>query len=167
MDIYILRHAVAEARTKANVGQDASRVLTGDGARKMRQIASGILRQGWVFDAILSSPYTRARETAMIVAEALKCEQSVTLSAALAPDAPPSRLWEEINRAPAGCRSVLLVGHEPDLTQLISLLLVGKPGVGLQLKKGGMAKLAVGMPLQPGGATLEWLLTPRQLRDLV
>ena len=166
MDIYILRHAVAEARTKANFRQDASRALTEDGAKKMRQIASGILRQGWVFDAILSSPYARARETTVIVGEALKCEQIVKLSAALAPGAPPNRLVEELNRMHPGCQSVLLVGHEPDLTQLISRLLLGAPGLRLQLKKGGMAKLTVAGPLREGAATLEWLLTPRQLRDL-
>jgi phosphohistidine phosphatase len=59
--------------------------------------------------------------------------------------------------------NVLLVGHEPGLSQLISLLVAGEAGVSILLKKGSLCKLSV-ESLKPGRcATLEWLLTPKQM----
>ena len=103
----------------------------------MRQIAEAMLGMGLKFDLILSSPYVRAQQTAKIVAKALGKE--VTFTKFLVPDADPLDLIAEINDEKP--HTVLLVGHEPDLSQLISMLACGTTAGTFELKKGGLCKL--------------------------
>ena len=62
MDIYILRHAIAEERSAAMPGGDSQRRLTDEGAKKMRRAARGMKTAKLSFDLILTSPYVRARQ---------------------------------------------------------------------------------------------------------
>ena len=58
---------------------------------------------------------------------------------------------------------MLLVGHEPYLSGLISLLVSGEATCAVVMKKGGLCKLSI-ESLKPGRcAALEWLLTPKQM----
>jgi phosphohistidine phosphatase SixA len=59
-----------------------------------------------------------------------------------------------------------LVGHEPSLSSLVSLLVSGDPGLGVSLKKGGVCKLSVEQLRNGRCATLEWLLSPAQLVEI-
>ena len=68
MDLLIIRHGIAEARSSG--GDDDSRRLTDDGRKKMRRGAKGLIRLLPELEALVSSPLVRARETAEIVAEA-------------------------------------------------------------------------------------------------
>jgi phosphohistidine phosphatase len=61
---------------------------------------------------------------------------------------------------------VLLVGHEPDLSRLASILVFGDEGGLLKLRKGGLAKLSVEAWQRGRRAQLEYCLTPEQLRLL-
>ena len=61
---------------------------------------------------------------------------------------------------------VLLVGHEPDLSRLISLLITGNSEALIELKKGGLCKLTAEKLNFGKCATLNWLLTPKQLRSI-
>ncbi len=56
---------------------------------------------------------------------------------------------------------VLLVGHEPYLSDLISLLLSGESGLAIVMKKAGFCKLSIGQLCFGRCATLEWLVTPK------
>ena len=58
---------------------------------------------------------------------------------------------------------VLLVGHEPNLSELISLLVSGDASLNLAMKKGGLCKLSAEALSPRRCATLEWLLTPKQM----
>jgi len=64
-------------------------------------------------------------------------------------------------------QSVLLVGHEPYLSGLISVLVTGESNAAIELKKGGLCKLSADRVAYGQCATLNWLLTPKQLRSLV
>lgn len=162
MDVFLLRHGIAEERA-ARSGQDSERRLTEKGIRRVRQIARALLEMELEFDVILSSPFLRARETAEIVAQVLHWEDRLRFSSHLAIPASSTKLIEEINRAQPAVQSVLLVGHEPHLSGLASLLLTGSSSVEVGLKKGGLCKLEVSA-LQAGRcASLAWLLTPRQM----
>ena len=68
-----------------------------------------------------------------------------------------------IQELPGPTQEVLPVGHEPDFGQLPSLLLTGGDTLIINFKKGGGARLAVGNLLAGRCATLDWLLTSRQL----
>ena len=166
MDLYILRHAIAEERSGKTPGGDSQRRLTPEGAKKMRHIASGLKASEVSFDLILSSPFWRAKETAEIVAGVFKLQKKLLFSAELVPDGNPAQLITELKKTYRHRKSVLLVGHEPHLSRLISLLISGDPGVPIQLKKGGLCKLSADELRHGRCATLEWLLPPRLLKRL-
>jgi phosphohistidine phosphatase len=166
MDLFILRHAIAEERTELRTKADSARQLTPEGRKKMRQIAKAMQAAGLEFDLILSSPYVRAKQTAEIVAEIFKVPNRLKMSAQLAPHGNPQKLVEELQLPSVRQPSLLLVGHEPYLSSLISLLLAGDASLDINLKKGGLCKLNVERLKYGRCATLEWLLTPRQMRGM-
>jgi phosphohistidine phosphatase len=99
------------------------------------------------------------------VAEVFDCEKSVKECQALAPGGSAQALFAAIKKHHRAER-VLLVGHQPDLGELVSLLVWGSRQVSIPLKKGGLCRIDVTeMPPQSLG-TLQWLLTPKQLRLL-
>jgi phosphohistidine phosphatase len=164
MELYVLRHAIAVQRGTEGYEQDSDRPLTSKGRQKMEQIASGMQALGLSFDLILSSPFLRARQTADVVADVFGAGKNVELSEHLAVGGDPESLVRELNSRFGSLKSVLIVGHEPYLSSLISVLLAGDPSLGLTMKKGGLCKLSVDSLSYGSCATLEWLLTPRQLR---
>ena len=165
MNLYILRHAIAEEHSPSK--PDSQRRLTGDGARKMRKVAKGIKALDLKLDLILSSPYLRAKETAEIAAKTLDCKKKLHLTPTLASSGNPRELIEELKRKHPKAKEVMLVGHEPYLSNLISLLLSGQTDISIQFKKAGLCHLSVSSLQYGRCATLEWLLTPSQLRALV
>ena len=165
MEIYVLRHGIAVERATGGYKKDGDRPLTKEGEYKMEQIAQAMLAMGFELDLILSSPYARAEQTAQIVAGQFGKE--VTFTDFLLPDGSPRQLIAEIaeiNDEKPQC--VLLVGHEPDLSQLISVLVTGGGAAAIELKKGGLCKLTSEKLIFGQCATLNWLLTPKQLRAI-
>jgi len=67
-----------------------------------------------------------------------------------------------LRRVAKGKTSVLVVGHEPILSQLISMLISGNTGLAIAMKKGGVCKLTCVRP-EAGGCRLDWLVTSKQL----
>ena len=131
----------------------------------MWRAAEGMLALGVTCDLLLSSPYLRARQTAEIVAQVLKMADGTHLSATLAPDGNPKQLIEEL-RTDGHAQDIMLVGHEPYLSRLISMLLTGSPNLTVVMKKGGLCTLDLETLRFGRCARLAWLLTPRQLRRL-
>ena len=132
----------------------------------MWRAAEGMLALGFSYDLIVSSPYLRAKQTAEIVAQVLKLPGDPHLSAVLAPDGNPRQLIEELRVDDRAPQDSLLVGHEPYLSRLISVLLTGHPNLTLVMKKGGLCTLDLEAPRFGRCARLTWLLTSRQLRRL-
>lgn len=178
MNLYILRHGIAVEPGTPGYASDADRPLTPKGKRKLRKIARALKAMKISFDWILSSPYLRARQTADIVATVLGCQRRLEFTDHLGPSGVPAKLIEQLNRPlqpehssrraakSAQLENVLLVGHEPYLSALVSLLMSGGTQAGIVLKKGGLCKLSA-EALKPGRcAQLDWLLTPAQLADL-
>ena len=163
MDLYILRHGIAVEPGTPGYENDADRPLTPEGQRKLEQIADAMGALDLSFDRIISSPYVRARETAEIVAEALGARKKLELSDALTPGGSFRRLVELLNCLEPSPESVLLVGHEPYLSGLISLLVSGKETFGVVMKKGGLCKLTTESLKHGRCAALQWLLTPKQM----
>jgi phosphohistidine phosphatase len=162
MDLYILRHAIASERGTLGIDSDFERDLTPEGEQKLRQITRAMRRLELSFDLIWSSPYIRARRTAEIVVEQLKCRKRVELHDNLSVEANPRELIAEIKALNPRPDSLLIVGHEPLLSSLISLLIAGADRSCVTLKKAGFCKLSADS-FRAGGARLEWLLTPRQM----
>jgi phosphohistidine phosphatase len=162
MELYILRHGIAVDRGTPGYKKDGDRPLTPEGEEKMREIAEAILGMDLKFDLILSSPYVRAEQTAHIVAGEL--DEEVNFSDFLKPGGNSLELIAEINDEKP--QRILLVGHEPDLSQFVSVLVTGGSDALIDLKKGGLCKLTTDKLVFGRCATLNWLLTPKQLRKL-
>jgi phosphohistidine phosphatase len=163
MTIYILRHGIAEDPTPLRGKKDSERALTAEGRQKLRRVARAMQAMELEFDRILSSPLVRARQTAEIVAEVLNLRDKLELRDELAVDGEARELIAYVKQMRPAPVNLLLVGHEPYLSSLISLLLAGNPELGIILKKGGLGKLSVKVLRAGRCATLDWLLTPRQM----
>jgi phosphohistidine phosphatase len=161
--LFILRHGIAVIRGNASYPLDSDRPLTTKGLKRMRRIAKGMRRMKIGFDVVLTSPYRRALETAFVIGREYGAGESIQTSQALRPEVLPEEVIRSLQEKYSPCRRLLLVGHEPQLSALISTLTSGGAGARPLLKKGGLCKLEV-EKLQMGKcATLLWLLTPRQV----
>jgi len=171
MNLLVIRHAIAEDKERfAESGRsDDQRPLTEEGRSKMRRGAEGVRLASPRVTVLASSPLVRARETAEIVGPALKIAR-VEIVDALRPDRPYDELlaWLGKRATPndEDDVAVAIVGHEPHLSGLVTWLMTGEKDSRIELKKGGACLLHFDGPPAAGEATLRWLLTPSQLRDL-
>jgi phosphohistidine phosphatase len=165
MDLFILRHGIAEERDPQRYPDDGRRPLTADGKRKLKKISLFLKKTGYGFDLVLTSPLARARQTAEIAASVLGIESRLRETPHLAPSGDPRRLVAEI--ASSRRQSVLLVGHEPYLSGFISVLLSGRQGLGINLKKGGFCHLSAESPRYGACAVIHALYPPKSLTALL
>jgi len=157
MEIYILRHAIAEP-AKAGM-PDSDRALVPEGRKKLREVIRLARAAGVSPSLILTSPYRRAVQTAEVAAEILGFKQAPVHSRALLPGSSPPDIWEEIRRH-KDAASLLLSGHEPLLGQFVGYLLAA-PLLQIDLKKGAIVRVDMEQfGLHPRGV-LRWFLTPK------
>jgi phosphohistidine phosphatase len=137
--------------------------LTPKGINRMHKAARGLRRLDIPFDAILTSPLVRARDTAEIVAQTLDLEAHLEEIAGLAPESSVNQLISGLTRF-QNHEHLLLVGHQPLLGEAAAFLLKTNSPLALVLKKGGICRIEVDNlpPAKPG--MLHWLLAPKQLR---
>jgi phosphohistidine phosphatase len=165
VDVYLVRHAIAERRDFVRWPNDDERPLTPRGIARFQSAARGLGRIVREVEVVLASPYTRAWKTAEILHDEIAWP---------VPERCPDL---EASRAPRGALDVLLgmrdrssaafVGHEPYLSRLASLLLSGEENaINLELKKGAVALLTIAGDPRPGGVLLRWSVTPKILRWL-
>jgi phosphohistidine phosphatase len=157
MEIYILRHGVAE---EPQTGQpDADRGLTADGRKKLRIVLRAAGSAGAAPSLILTSPYKRALQTAQLAAEILEYKGELLRTKALEPGSSPKTVWDEI-RVHKDEAQILLAGHEPLFSRLMAYLL-GSPNLQVDFKKGAIACIEVErFPAEPHGV-LRWMLTSK------
>ena len=158
--VMLLRHAIAE---DPGSRPDEERRLTPEGKRKLREVVAGMRALGLPVEAVLSSPLTRAGETAQMVADVF--DVGVEITPALAPGGRAEAVFAALEgRRAAG---VVLVGHEPDMGELMSTLLVGSSGlVSVRFKKAGLAGITVASLPPHAAGILEFFLAPAQLRRI-
>ena len=157
--IVLLRHGIAEDKTADK--PDADRSLTKAGHARMKQIARGLSDVFPKAEAIYSSPLLRCVQTALWIARGYKGRLTPQTNDILAPSGSPRDVREFLASIPE--RRIILIGHEPNLTETLAELTRMSISGSLELKKGG----CYGVRLLENGATaMEWLLTPRVLRRL-
>ncbi len=155
MKLYFLRHGFAGDRS-AWKEDDTKRPLTEEGKEKMERIAAAMAKRNLQVDAIVTSPYLRALQTAEIVARALKMEDALTKDDRMAYGFDAQKLGKIlVERSKAN--ALMLVGHEPDFSETIGRLIGGGRVV---MKKGGLACIDLPDPKAMKGELL-WLVTPR------
>ena len=147
--LWLLRHGEAESHDSA---PDSQRPLTSRGEKQSDAAGRALAGMGIVVHEAFTSPKVRARDTARLACAALGLEavehdeladgfdarEALALAAAVGPD-----------------RRLLVVGHDPDFSQVVHDL----TGARIKLKKGGVA----GVRLRGGGGELVALLRPREL----
>jgi phosphohistidine phosphatase len=161
MKIVLVRHAPAVARGASDV-LDAERPLSSSGRAKFIPAARGLARLVGRVDGLITSPLTRARETAEIVAGALSDVELVG-EPALAGDRVEAIIAILATRPPEA--TIVIVGHEPMLAILLAKMVGSPVPERFAFKKGGAA--LVDLPAGPASTgRLVWFLPPRILRAL-
>jgi phosphohistidine phosphatase len=161
--VYLVRHAFAAHADVSKWPDDSKRPLTEDGIRRFRAAAGGLRRLVPDVDVLLSSGYARAWQTAELLHEVTrwpKPQECRALEADRSASGGVDVLREHTER------SVALVGHEPYLSTLASILCAGDRSLRLELKKGAVALLRVEDEVEPGSAYLTWAVSPKILRAL-
>lgn len=166
MQLLVIRHAIAQERDEfAATGRDDSeRPLTAEGRDKLRRGLPGLRRMVPRIDLLASSPFTRARETAELVGEAYGIDEIKTVDA-LVPDGALQDVQSWLQRR-SSAKVVAIVGHEPQLGELVTWLMSGLREGRVEMKKAGAALIEFDGQPGPGVGVLRWLLTAGQLRDL-
>jgi phosphohistidine phosphatase len=162
-ELYILRHGIAVDPGAPGIPDD-ERPLTPRGEKKMRQIARGLRSLELNLDRIVTSPLVRARATAEIVARELDMGNLLDVANVLQTGSSTSAIKRWLRNRPE--ERLMIVGHNPTLSDLVSLLVVGSEQPLLcDLKKGGIAALT-----RPSAGAefyrIAWIGTPRILRAL-
>ena len=159
---YLVRHAFAAHADPERWPDDSLRPLTEDGIRRFQPAARGLRRLVPRVDVVLSSGFARAWQTAEILHDVARWPEPQDCPALEVGESPASALDVLRGRAE---ESVALVGHEPYLSELASLLCTGSGGsLQLELKKGAVALISCDGPIGPGSGYLRWALPPKILR---
>ena len=161
--LYLVRHAYADHADASRWPDDSKRPLTEDGIQKFRAAAKGLRRLVPEVEVVLSSGYARAWATAELLHEVAGWPQPQE-SSALEAGRPPSSAIDVLRERKE--KSVALVGHEPHLSTLASILCGGSESFRLTLKKGGVAVVRVDGEPAPGTGSLLWAVGPKILRAL-
>ncbi len=160
MDLFILRHGDAGKRSAR--GNDSTRPLTVAGEREITEIAGALKRIGIKIDVILTSTLKRSKQTADIVAKEFKAQRKIRQLQELAPEGSRSNLYRMLSSFDQAA-SVLVVGHNPYLSEMISEVIADGKNGRIDLKKGGVARIRLTDTGPEVKGELRWLLSPRLL----
>jgi phosphohistidine phosphatase SixA len=157
MQLDLLRHADA-GDPVAWEGPDASRPLSDKGRKQSKRLADHLRSIGYAPDAVITSPKVRAVQTAEILAKPLSAKVTVDDRLAGGLDL---KTIDAILDEVGGPGHAVLVGHDPDFSELLSVLC---RAAGVTMRKGALARIDIDRPLKAGAGTLRWLIPPDALK---
>ena len=164
MELVLVRHALAESRDPSRWPDDSKRPLTRDGREIAERVGRGLKSLNVRPARIATSPALRCVDTAKVVSHELDAdldpEPWEELSFSASPEQVVRRLADEPS-SDAGPH--VLVGHEPSLGRLASLLVFGEAVSTIRLKRGGAAAIETPRRPRAGSGRLQWVVTRRQL----
>ncbi len=160
MLVYFLRHASAGTH-KSDPAKDEKRPLDDDGIQQCGHIGRALAALETHIDAIVSSPLKRATQTASLVANELAYEGRIEVSPALRPEANYAA-FRDLLAKNSSQEAIMVVGHNPNLSEFLGRLIGGGSRAGIDLKKGAVARIEV----DHNRGVLHWLLTPKAVRVL-
>jgi phosphohistidine phosphatase len=168
MKMTLLRHGLAVSRDDfISVGKDDSfRPLVAKGRERTKLMAKYFKKWGMSFDLIVSSPYLRCQQTAEICSDILKIS-NLFESSELVPQAPPMAFAQWLRVHADECLSVLVIGHEPQLSAFATWCLSGQKESFIDLKKSGVVVLEIKSfaDFHPGAAMLDLVIQPKFLEN--
>jgi len=160
MELIFIRHADSESG--ASYADDSLRALTDKGRQVHEQVARELQNKGLSPDVILCSPRLRAEQTAWITASVLQGDVPVIEIPELDGGFDIDRLLNRLE-AYLDCRSIVCVGHEPDMTLWTNRLLAEGQREITGFSKSGVAALSFDQILEPGFGELKYAYTADDL----
>jgi phosphohistidine phosphatase len=164
MDCIFVRHGIAVEPDEWE-GEEENRPLTEKGKRRVRQMAKGLAALDCQPTHLFTSPFVRAYDTARLLREAICPTLKVETHEELAVGAKPEQVVTVLRTLPSDA-VVVCVGHEPQLGEVVSLLLCGKALPNFPLKKAGAVRVESEGRVNVAEGRLVWWLQPVQLRAL-
>lgn len=164
-ELLILRHA--KSAWNVDAATDYDRPLSKRGKQAAPRVGAWLRQQGLLPDLVVSSPAKRAKKTTLKVCQELGIAKREVWWEPRIYEATTRTLLEVLAEFPEGAKTVLLVGHNPGLEDLISYLCgpeLAVPADGKLLPTATLARLHVPADwrtLQPGCGTLVSLTRPR------
>ena len=189
MELYLLRHgesAKNAGQSRGSKSNNRNPGLTENGKKEITRIAKSIKRFKITFDTILTSPLNSATQTAKIISSTFKMKGNIVNCDELLPEGNSLELYNRLQNF-ASESSILIVGHEPYLTNIIDDIISQQRSKGsprrsvtnrtrvkgitriersIVVKKGGLAKIRIISTTPELRGELRWLLTPRILKSL-
>jgi phosphohistidine phosphatase len=173
MKLYVMRHGPAEDQSDS--GQDGDRALTPSGRERVRAVANLLVELDEAPVTIITSPLVRAVQTAEIIAVVTQRAQAkgmVEVRREMSPSGGPAELVGRL--VTEGRKRTLIVGHEPDLSELVATLL-GKDSFRRSFDKAMVVGLHVTSLSNPASSRaarpakgirtkLRFILDPKALR---
>lgn len=164
MKVYLVRHGIAVEGLVRGITRDSERPLTDEGITELKMVARGLKHIGVAPDLIVASPLVRTKQTADILQTELGGE--LTTCDALAPGVTNASVFKFLKKYP-NSHEMFLVGHEPDMGELVKEIIGAGFEFSLPFKKAGVCCVEVSdlPPTLPG--TLKWLITPKIFASLL
>jgi len=160
MIIYFLRHASA-GQYQPNSQKDEKRPIDEKGKQQCRDVGRALAAMKVDVDVVISSPLTRAMQTAELVTKEFGHKGKVVVDDAMRPEATYDQFHELVTKY-KDKDAILVVGHDPSITEFLVQLLAGTDAPEfVDFKKGAVAKVG-----SDGQAKLNWVLTPKLTRAL-
>jgi len=161
MILYIVRHAWASHYGDPRWPDDSQRPLDDEGRKRFRKMAKLLAARGVAPGAIATSPLVRCRQTAELLAAAVRPEPTLVELDALVPGSDLAALVEWTAEQAKTHDEIAWVGHAPDVDRMTAAL-AGGAGQ-LRMAKGAAAALRFDGPPEPGAGELRWLVTAKIL----
>jgi len=156
MIVYFLRHASA-GQHKILPKQDEKRPIDKIGEQQSREVGRALAALGVEVDAIVSSPLTRALQTAELSAAEFGHKNKIVISDAMRPESSYDQFHYLLTQYRKS-KAIMVVGHNPSITEFLIHLLTGSENCQcVDFKKGAVAKVDV----REGKCVLNWLFTPK------
>lgn len=161
MQVIFIRHASPEP---AGSDGDAARELTEKGREEARATAEALKALGVDLQRILSSPLVRAVQTGEILSQVHESAKVLDVGF-LVPPGDFEGLFAVLEDCTnEGLQTIALVGHAPSLNELLGMLVIGKPNIGVSLSKAGTACVVLSGGDEP--PELRWVMRRGQLKML-
>jgi phosphohistidine phosphatase len=167
MELFLFRYGEAGKRLQSG-SKDFDRPLTSTGQKEVENISISLKKLNINIDRIITSPLKRAHQTAVVVSKVFAMGWRVEDWNELKPEGNRSELYKKLSQVKSDS-SLLIVGHQPYLTEMIDNLTFDSDSDGnarIVLKKSGLAKLVITslMPIMKG--ELRCLLSPKLLKKI-
>jgi len=161
--VIAVRHGPAEVRDPARWPDDDLRPLTRKGESATRRAAKGLMHVVRSADRLATSSADRAVRTAQLIRRELSEAPNPETWEELAPGNLATPIFDRIRRSSHPKETVVIVGHEPTLSEFVGEALTGEGLSVVHLTKGGAVCLEFSSSVRPGAGRLVWLLTRKQL----